>query len=470
LWLPTGLGSTLANAALAFLKLPTVNLNYTASKDAVRSACEQAGIRTVITAKRFEAKMPLELPPHIERIYLEDALGGITKSAKLIRFLAILLLPAWIIERLLGIHDLKPDDLLTIVFSSGSTGEPKGVMLSQRNIAANGWAFYVGVDLRRSDSMMSTLPVFHSFGYTVCMWAPLGVGMKAIFHPDPRTAKEIGDLCAKHRGTIMVATATFLRFYLRRCGPDDFKSLRLLICGAEKLPVKLQEEFQAKFHVQPLEGYGCTELSPVASTNLHDAVVKGVRQIANRPGTVGQPIPGVAAKAFHPETLAPLPPGEEGLLGVKGPNVMLGYLNQPEKTRAAIHNGWYLTGDMGLIEPDGFIRITGRLSRFAKVAGEMVPLEKIEEELQDALGTTDRMIAIAAVPDEKRGERIVVLYLTEAASKLDEALKGLSDRGLPNLWIPDRRDCFKVDHLPTLGSGKLDLKAVGDLAAYIVAK
>jgi acyl-[acyl-carrier-protein]-phospholipid O-acyltransferase/long-chain-fatty-acid--[acyl-carrier-protein] ligase len=463
-WLPTGLGSALANVALAFLRRTAVNLNYTAGPDAVTSAARQVGMRYVVTARRFEARVPLELPPDVERLYLEDALGGLSKVTKALRFLAVLLLPAWALERRLGLHRVRPDDVLTIIFSSGSTGEPKGVMLTHRNIASNVWGFEVGVDITRDDVMLSTLPFFHSFGYTVNLWAPAVIGCRAVFHPDPRAAKEVGELCRTHRASIMMGTATFLRFYLRRCGPDDFKSLRLLICGAEKLPVPLIHEFRDRFGVQPLEGYGCTELSPVVCTSLPDADVAGVRQTANVLGTVGQPIPGVVAKAFDPDTLEPKPPGEDGLLGVKGPNVMLGYYAQPERTAKAIHRGWYLTGDMGRIEPTGFIRITGRLSRFAKIAGEMVPLERVEEELQSALGTADRLVTLAAVPDDRRGERLVVLYLPDAADRLDAALKELPKRGLPNLWVPDRRDCRQVEAFPVLGSGKLDLRGVSDLA------
>jgi acyl-[acyl-carrier-protein]-phospholipid O-acyltransferase/long-chain-fatty-acid--[acyl-carrier-protein] ligase len=464
LWLPTGLGSTLANIALGFLRITTVNLNYTAGRDAVTSAARQVGMRYVITSRRFEQRVPLELPSDIERIYLEDALAAITKGQKLIRFLAVLILPSLLLERLTGASQSRPDDILTIIFSSGSTGEPKGVMLTIRNISSNVYGFYVGVDLRRTDRMMATLPFFHSFGYTVCLWAPAVVGMQAVFYPDPRAAKEVGELSRKHRCTILLGTATFLRFYMRRCEPEDFKSLRLLICGAEKLPVKLAKEFEAKFGVLPLEGYGCTELSPVVCTNLHDIEIDGVRQVANRLGTVGQPIPGVVAKAFDPDTLAPLPPGVEGVLCVKGPNVMAGYYGQPERTKKVIFDGWYVTGDMGLIEPDGFIRITGRLSRFAKIAGEMVPLEKLEEEMQDLLGTGERMVAVFPVPDERRGERLIVLYLPEVESKLDEVLKELPKRGLPNLWVPDRRDCYAVEAFPVLGSGKMDLRKAAELA------
>jgi acyl-[acyl-carrier-protein]-phospholipid O-acyltransferase/long-chain-fatty-acid--[acyl-carrier-protein] ligase len=377
----------------------------------------------------------------------------------------VVLLPAWLLDRILGIHRTRLDDLLTILFSSGSTGEPKGVMLSYRNISANVDGFRRGVDLRSDDRMLATLPFFHTFGCTVCLWAPLAIGMEAVFFPDPRAAKEVGELCRKHRCSIMFGTATFVRFYLRRSQPGDFDSLRLLVCGAEKLPVKLAEEFQAKFNVLPLEGYGTTELSPVVSTNIFDVEVNGLRQKANTMGTVGQPIPSVCAKAFDPETFKPLPPATEGVLAVKGPNVMVGYLHLPEKTREVVRDGWYITGDIGHVEEDGFIRITGRISRFAKIGGEMVPLERLDEEMHDILGNSgDRVLAVAAVPDEKRGERVVVLHTPEVGERLESVFQQLRDRGLPNLWIPDVRDCYPVESFPVLGTGKLDLKRVGELA------
>jgi acyl-[acyl-carrier-protein]-phospholipid O-acyltransferase/long-chain-fatty-acid--[acyl-carrier-protein] ligase len=328
--------------------------------------------------------------------------------------------------------------------------------------------FQRGVDLRPDDRMLATLPFFHTFGYTVCLWAPIMVGMEAVFFPDPRAAKEIGELCKKHGCTIVLGTATFVRFYLRRCEPDDFRSVRLMICGAEKLPVKLAEEFRARFGLLPLEGYGCTELSPVVSANLPDVEVGGLRQTANTMGTVGQPIPNVVARAFEPETFAPLPPATEGLLGMKGPNVMLGYLHQPEKTKEVIREGWYISGDVGLIEPEGFIRITGRVSRFAKIAGEMVPLERLDEEMHELLDASgDRVLAVAAVPDEKRGERVVVLHLAEVQERLPWVFGKLRERGLPNLWIPDARDCYEVESFPVLGSGKLDLRKLGDFAKQV---
>ena len=466
IWLPTGLGGALANLALAFLGKASVNLNYTAGTAAVRSAVKQAGVRTVVTAKRFTARVPLDLPDDVQLIYLEDVLGAVTKWERIGTFLMVLLLPGWAIDRfLLGLHRHRPDDTLTIVFSSGSTGEPKGVVLTHRNVTANTDASIRTLELAPGETVFGILPFFHSFGYTVCLWAPLNAPCTAVYFPDPRQAKEVGDLARTNRPTMMAATATFLRFYVRRCGADDFRTLRLIVCGAEKLPVKLQDEFFAKFGVLPLEGYGCTELSPVVSCNMADVHVGGMPQRRNMRGTVGQPIFGVCVKAFDPDTNEPLPVGVEGVLCAKGPNVMAGYLHQPEKTAAAVRDGWYNTGDAGLIEPDGFVRITGRLSRFAKIAGEMVPLEKLDDEMHDALATGgDRVLAVAAVPDEKRGERVVVLYLSEIEAKLSDMLASLSKRGIPNLWVPDRRDCHPVDAMPVLGSGKLDLKKLSDLA------
>jgi acyl-[acyl-carrier-protein]-phospholipid O-acyltransferase/long-chain-fatty-acid--[acyl-carrier-protein] ligase len=465
-WLPTGLGGALANVGLAFLGKTAVNLNYTAGAAAVRSAVNQAGVRTVVTAKRFTARVPLDLPDDVRVIYLEDALAAVTRWQRVRTFLTVLALPGWAIDRfVLGLHRHRLDDPLTVVFSSGSTGEPKGVVLTHRNIAANvdSSVRTMGIDPR--ETFLGILPFFHSFGYTVCLWTTLNAPCTVVYFPDPRQAKEVGDLARTHRATVMVATATFLRFYLRRCGADDFRTLRLIVCGAEKLPVKLQDEFRARFGVLPFEGYGCTELSPVVASNLTDVSGDGFFQRRNRRGCIGQPIFGVCVRSHDPNTGEPLPVGGEGVLWVKGPNVMAGYLHQLEKTAAAVKDGWYNTGDAGLVEPDGFVRITGRLSRFAKIAGEMVPLEKLDDEMHDLLATGgDRVLAVAAVPDERRGERVVVLYLPDVEPRLADLFAALPKRGIPNLWVPDRRDCYPVDAMPVLGTGKLDLKRLSDLA------
>ncbi|HEV3386350.1 MAG TPA: AMP-binding protein, partial [Gemmata sp.] len=409
----------------------------------------------------------------IQAIYLEEVLESLTRWERIRTYLMVLLLPGWVIEHFaLGLHRHKVDDPLTIVFSSGSTGEPKGIVLTHRNIGHNVDAAVHTIGIEPNDRLFCVLPFFHSFGYTVCLWAPLAARCTAILYPDPRQSKEVGELARTHRATIMLSTATFLRFYIRRCDANDFRTVRLLVCGAEKLPVKLQCEFKEKFGIQPLEGYGCTELSPVVSANLPDIELNGFRQKRNQPGTVGQPIFGVCVKAFSTdgEEWTSLPVGEEGVLCAKGPNVMSGYLHQPERTADAVRDGWYNTGDRGLIEPDGFIRITGRESRFAKIAGEMVPLERLDDELHDVLGVGERVLAVAAVPDEKRGERLIVLLLPDIECRLLEILDQLVKRGLPNLWVPDRRDCHIVEAMPMLGSGKLDLRKLVEMAMELACR
>jgi acyl-[acyl-carrier-protein]-phospholipid O-acyltransferase / long-chain-fatty-acid--[acyl-carrier-protein] ligase len=464
IWLPQSTGSVLANVALSLLHKTPVNLNYAAGMDNVRSAVNRCGLRHVITAKRFVHRIPLELGPDVKVIFLEDALAGITNAQRIRAFVEVILLPGWLLDSLFGLRNHKADDLATVIFSSGSTGEPKGVMLTQRNVAANVEAFLDFVDFNYRDRVLGILPFFHSFGFTVTLWGALLAGARTVYHPDPRASKEIGELCRNYGCTLMAATATFLRLYLRRCQPDDFKTMRLLVCGAEKLPPALIEEFKGKFGIAPLEGYGCTELSPVVSVNIPDVTVNGIDQIGTRIGTIGHPLPGIAARIVDADQFDPLGFGREGLLFITGPNVMRGYLGRDDLTRAKIRDGWYDTGDVGKMDEDGFITLTGRLQRIAKIAGEMVPLELLEDEMHKALGTTDRVFAVTAVPDKKRGERVVVLYVARPELNVTALLKQLGERGLPNLWIPDERDFHTASDLPILGSGKLDLKRLKEMA------
>jgi acyl-[acyl-carrier-protein]-phospholipid O-acyltransferase/long-chain-fatty-acid--[acyl-carrier-protein] ligase len=467
LWLPSSVGGALANVSLAFLGKTAVNLNYTAGPDTVQSAIRQCNIRHVLTSRRFTARMKLDPGPGVELIYLEDFRQTVGKWEMIRTLLAVVVLPGFILERLLGVHRANLDDVATVIFSSGSTGEPKGVVLTHRNVAANAESMIQAIDLRLRDRVLGVLPFFHSFGYTVTLWAPLQLGSSVFYHPDPRQAKEIGEICRTKRCSIFLTTPTFLRFCLRRCGPDDFRTLRILACGAEKLPQALAKEFQGKFGILPLEAYGCTELSPAAAANIPDREINGTRQVGNKPGTIGQPLPGIAARIVNPDTFDTLPPGQEGLLLIYGANVMKGYLGKPELTQQVIRDGWYVTGDIAKFDEDGFITITGRLSRFAKVGGEMVPLERIEEELNAIVGGGERTCAVAAVPDEKRGERLVVLHVPLNGTDVPKLCQELGNRGLPNLWLPGERDFFQVPELPILGSGKLDLKRLKDIALQV---
>jgi acyl-[acyl-carrier-protein]-phospholipid O-acyltransferase/long-chain-fatty-acid--[acyl-carrier-protein] ligase len=264
-----------------------------------------------------------------------------------------------------------------------------------------------------------------------------------------------------------MATPTFLRGFLKRCTPEQLKMLDLVIVGAEKLPPDLANAFLEKFNVAPTEGYGTTELSPVAAFNVPPNRAGQTDQVTTKPGTVGRVMPGAAAKVIDTDTGADLGVGQDGLLLISGPNVMVGYLNQPEKTAELITDGWYNTGDIAHIDDDGFITITGRLSRFSKIGGEMVPHIRIEQLIESIVDNDDEnpepQAAVTAVPDEKKGERLVVLHKPLTIS-IDDVLQKLSDSDLPNLWIPSRDSFCEVEQIPLLGTGKLDLKAVKEMA------
>lgn len=466
LLLPTTVGGALTNVAVAFLGKTVVNLNYTASKEALMSAIMQCKIRHVVTARAFRSRLPFDLGAEVQLVDLEDLAKKIGKVRKTFTYLSIVCLPGWFVEYWwlrLGKH--KSGALASVIFSSGSTGEPKGVMLSHHNIISNVESVCQAIDPPHTDRLLGVLPFFHSFGFTVTLWLPLVIGASVVYYPDPRQAKEIGDLCKQHACTLFVTTPTFLRFFIRRSDKDDFRSLRMLITGAEKLPSNLAKDFADKFGIGPLEGYGTTELSPVASANVRDWEDHGWKQIGSKAGTVGQPLPGVAARVVDPDDWhKPMPHGQPGMLLIYGPNVMVGYLHRPEETKRVIIDGWYVTGDLALIDDDGFIKITDRLSRFSKIAGEMVPHQRIEEEIHRILNTTDRICAVTGVPDEKKGERLVVLHVDLQDQTVGQIHKRLTEGELPNLWLPSPKAFHQVPELPVLGSGKLDLQRVKKMA------
>ncbi len=329
IWLPPSIGGAITNITLALLGKTSVNLNYSASTEVVQSAIRQSAAKHVITSQRFTARVPIDPGPDVKVIYLEDIQPKVTTFKRLRAYLAVLLLPGWFLEYVvLGLGKHSVDDLATLIFSSGSTGDPKGVMLTHGNVAGNAESVIQETHVSAPDRLLGVLPLFHSFGYTVTLWCPLQVGASVVFHPDPRAAKDIGDLARDYRCTIYLSTSTFLRFCLKKCAAADFRTIRILVCGAEKLPMSLADEFEQKFGVRPLEGYGCTELSPVVSANLPDVDSDGLWEINNRSGSIGPPLPGVAAKVVHPDTFAPLPVGDEGLVLIYGPNVMRGYLGR----------------------------------------------------------------------------------------------------------------------------------------------
>jgi acyl-[acyl-carrier-protein]-phospholipid O-acyltransferase/long-chain-fatty-acid--[acyl-carrier-protein] ligase len=451
-------GGALVNLALTLNGTVPVNLNYTASADGIRSAIAQCGITTVITSRLFLEKLP-GLPEFPGVIYVEELLAGLTTADKRLAFLVARLMPLSWFARPVG---FQADRLATVIFSSGSTGEPKGVMLSHHNILSNLESLRMALRISRRDNVCSALPLFHSLGFTGTLWLPLVSGFSAAYHTNPLDGETIARVVRERQSTILIATPTFLMAYLRKARPEDFRTLRLVITGAEKLKPRLADSFQERFGIRPMEGYGATELSPVISLSLPDVEIGGIRQTGFREGSVGLPVPGVAVKIVDPESGAPLPEGETGLILVKGPNVMLGYLGKPEKTAEVMRDGWYVTGDIGYLDDMGFLHITDRLSRFSKIAGEMVPHGAVEDALHAALGQTG-VVAVTGVPDETRGERLVVVFAREAGDAATlHRLMGEAD--LPNLWKPGKECYVAVESLPILGTGKLDLRGVKEAA------
>ncbi|HUT12814.1 MAG TPA: AMP-binding protein [Thermoguttaceae bacterium] len=464
LLLPPTVAAVVANAAVSLDRRIAVNLNYTVSSDVMNACIGQCGIRHVLTSRRVMEKLDLEIDA--ELVYLEDFKGKVKVKDGLVALAQSRLMPVWLLERRLGLTKIDPDDVLTVIFTSGSTGMPKGVMLTHRNVGTNIEAFNSIIRLGRRDVLLGILPLFHSFGYTVTLWTALTLEPMVVYHYSPLEARAIGKLCRDHGATMLIATPTFLRSYLRRCQPEDFATMEVVLTGAERLPVELADAFENKFGVRPMEGYGTTELSPVVSVNVPPGRAPSTGEIGCREGTIGRPLPGISAKVVDLDTGEDVGAGESGMLLVSGPNVMKGYLDRPELTAEVIRDGWYVTGDVAEIDADGFIRITGRLSRFSKIGGEMVPHIRVEEEiarlleLDEEAGTS---VVVTAVPDPKKGERLIVLH-TGLSQSPEEICRGLSQRGLPPIWIPSPESFRRIDAIPILGTGKADLKQVKEAA------
>jgi acyl-[acyl-carrier-protein]-phospholipid O-acyltransferase/long-chain-fatty-acid--[acyl-carrier-protein] ligase len=461
--LPPSAGGVTANMALALDRRVAVNLNYTVSAETQNQCLAQCGIRHVLTSRKFMEKLDYQLKAQL--VYLDDFKDRVTTADKALCAAAAYAVPASLLEWSLGLHHVSADELLTVIFTSGSTGTPKGVMLSYANVGSNVEAIDQVIQLKPSDVLVGILPFFHSFGYTVTMWAVMALDVKGVYHYSPLEPRQIGKLCREHGGTILLATPTFLRTYTRRCEKEDFATLDVVVAGAEKLPRELADAFDEKFGVRPVEGYGATELSPLVSVNVPRSRSSGNFQEDNREGSVGRPVPGVSAKVVDLETGRDLKAGESGMLLIRGPNVMMGYLGREDLTSEVIRDGWYVTGDVSKIDDEGFIHITGRESRFSKIGGEMVPHLQIEETLAKILGGQEEGLkaAVVAVPDAKKGERLIVIH-TSVDRTPDELCKALAEEGLPNLYIPGADSFHQVETLPVLGSGKLDLKAVRQIA------
>ncbi len=461
--LPPSVPGALVNfAALLMGKVP-VNLNYTLSKNALASCIEQCDLKNVLTSKKFLDHLKLKVS--VRTVLLEDVAGQPGALEKASAAIAACLFPVAVIEKWLGREEeVKPDDLATVIFSSGSTGEPKGVRLSHFNIVSNieqlGQIFAFG----GKDRFLGVLPFFHSFGFTGTLGAPAVLGVGVAYHVNPLDARVIGELVRENEVTFLLATPTFLQIYMRGCQPEQFGSIQFAMVGAEKLPERLAVAFEDRFGLRPMEAYGCTECSPAVTVNSRDFRAAGFRQVGGKRGTIGHPLPGISVRIIDLDSGEELPAGKAGMMLVKGPNVMLGYLGMPEKTADVLQDGWYTTGDIAAIDEDGFVTITDRLSRFSKIGGEMVPHIKVEEMLHELAAATEQTFAVTGLPDEKKGEKLVVLHTMET-NALAAAVRKLGSVELPNLWKPRKDQFLYVDQLPYLGTGKLDLRRVRELAA-----
>ena len=471
IFLPPGVPGALVNHA-AFLcgKVP-VNLNYTLAESGIASCVQQCGITTVITSRKFLEKIKLTPPGKL--IFLEDIAGQPTAVEKLTAFLFARLAPYALLKKFAGQEkEVALDDLATVIFSSGSTGEPKGVMLSHYNILSNIDQFSHILSFTHRDRFLGILPFFHSFGFTVTLCLPGEIGAGVVYHANPLDARAIGTMVRENAVTLLLATPTFLQLYMRGISSADFGSLQIVVTGAEKLSERLADAFQEQFGLRPLEGYGTTECAPAVAINIMDFRAAGFHQIGGKRGKIGRALPGMMAKiadAEDPWNGKRAAMGEPGMLLVRGPNIMQGYLGQPEKTADVLRHGWYCTGDIATMDEDGFLQITGRLSRFSKIGGEMVPHLKIEEKLQELAGVAETSFVVTGVPDEKKGERLIVLHKLVDAD-LPAVLEQFSASDLPNLWKPKAGDFFRVDNFPLLGTGKLDLRSVKETAAKLAAK
>ena len=476
--LPPSPIALIANVAVLLVGKTPVNLNFTAARASIESAIKQADIDCYLTADTFVRKMQgFPWPPLKSLTMLERLMPSLQNKIKLWYVLSKLL-PVPLLASKLGLSSKGGNREATLLFTSGTAGEPKGVVLTHRNLVANVVQFGSRLNLKNSDGILACLPLFHSFGCTVTLWYPIIQGLNVITYPSPVETRKIADLVQKHRISLMISTPTFLRGYLKGVNREQLASVKMVVTGAEKLPRSVAEAFEARFGKTVYEGYGLTETSPASNVNLPEPPPIGDEDShpvlpSNRPGSVGQLLPGLAVRITHPETGEPLQLHQSGIIWFKGANVFTGYLNDPKRTADVLDKqGWFRSGDVGRMDLDGFLYIEGRLSRFSKIAGEMVPHETVEEAVIKALGLENeatRRIVIVGVPDPEKGEALVLLSNVPGPPEHLEIVElryRLLDRGVPSLWIPKKM--IRIEDIPVLASGKLDLKACEAIARKAV--
>ena len=464
--LPPGAGAFIANLAVLCAGKVPVNLNFTLGRTSAAASLRLSGVNTVLSADAMRAKIPTFPWPERTLDLRQEiaACGG--KRAILPWLIAAWLLPnQWFANRV-GLPRVGDRAEAGLLFTSGSGGEPKGVVLTHRNILANCAQISSLSILPRDCSLMGCLPLFHSMGFTVTLWYPMLRGCQVVTVPSPLETRKIVDAIRDENVTVLLGAPTFIRPILKKAQPAELRSLDLVVTGAEKLPDDLFRTFLETFHIEILQGYGLTETTPATNINQPNPPMTtsaADQQTGKRPGSTGRLLPGMSARIVDPDTGRELAVTETGVVLFRGANVFSGYLNDEDKTREAFRDGWFVTGDLGRFDEDGFLFIEGRLSRFSKIGGEMVPHLSVEQRLVEAFGwdqTEKPTLAITSIPDAARGEALVLL--TTENVTVDEVRTRLVDTGMPNLWQP--RIVRRVENIPMLGSGKLDLKACRELA------
>jgi len=419
-------------------------INYsTGAEQNARYAQEKCRFKTIITSKALLDKINC---PVIEgMVLIEDIMKSVSTGDKLGAALRTKL-PLGII--LNSIHKGHEEDNVAILFTSGSEKDPKAVQLSHKNIGSNIANFWQHIGLRDDDILLANLVFFHIFGLTCNLWLALSKGLTMVTYANPTEFQTISRIAREERPTMMVGTPSFFWGYLQKSEPGDFKSLRLMVAGADKCPDALREGYMEKHGVTLLEGYGATETSPVVSTNTLEF---------NRPGSIGKIIPHVEVKIEHLESGIECQPGEVGKILVKGDLVMKGYLDAPEQTAEVLVDGWYNTGDMGFIDKDGYLWHSGRFKRFVKVGGEMVSLVKVENIMEQYLPEGVKC-CVVEIPNELKGSTIVAA-VTSSINKV--AILRKMSKDLPNIALP--RQFFVIEDLPMMGTGKIDFRTVTKL-------
>lgn len=464
--IPPSFHAFVANYACVFAGLKPINLNFTLGEVAAKSCISTASIDTIITVAAFREKITKANPkfPWTDKILdAAEMLSRVPRGEiKSISRDSETLSPAEFVEKYETDFGGDGSAEATLVFTSGSEGAPKGAILTERNIVANCLQTKLIELFDPDEILLANLPIFHSFGLLFEAWYMAIHGQKTVTLFTPLDIKNNVRAVREMGVTSIIGSPTFFRAYIKHANPADMKTLRKAIAGAEKTPKGFHELWNGTFGETYHEGYGLTEASPVVGVNCADRDF-GFYSTGTRRGSIGKLFVGMRAKILDASTLEELPFGEQGLLALAGPNIFAGYLNNPRATRAALRDGWLVTGDLARLDKDGFLYIDGRVSRFSKIGGEMVPHATVEAAINNALGLADTdipLIAISSRLDEGKGEALVLLSATDIT--LAQAKDALRNSGISNLWQP--KHLVQVDKIPLLPSGKLDLKKISQLA------